>query len=92
MVYMPVKVVCHEVFYCVSGTINYNFDLCVSTFPKSVVKMNHNIIFFTGAQRKTGANGAKQPGGNVPTHTLSGPVAAASKNINSCLGEQQLSS
>ncbi len=76
---MPVKVVCHEVFYCVSGIINYNFDLSVSTFPKSVVKMNHNIIFFAGAPRTTGTNGAKQLGGNVPTHTLSGPVVAASK-------------
>jgi hypothetical protein len=56
---MPVKVVCHEVFYCVSGIINYNFDLSVSTFPKSVVKMNHNIVFFTGAPGTTGANGAE---------------------------------
>jgi hypothetical protein len=91
---MPVKVVCHEVpvLYCVSGIINYNFDLSVSTFPKSVVKMNHNIIFFTGAPGTTGPNGTEQPGGNVPAHTLSGPVAAASRNISSCLEEQQLSS
>jgi len=89
---MPVKVVCHEVFYCVSGIINYNFDLSVSTFPKNVVKMNHNIIFFTGAPGTTGANGPEQLGGNVPAHTLFRPVAAASKNISSCLGEQQLSS
>ncbi len=86
MVYMPVKVVCHEVFYCVSGIINYNFDLSVSAFPISVVKMNHNTIFFTGAPGTTGANGTEQPGGNVPAHTLSGPVVAASKKHTQLLG------
>jgi hypothetical protein len=38
IVYMPVTVVCHEVFYCVSGIIKYNFYLSVSTFSKSVLR------------------------------------------------------
>jgi hypothetical protein len=58
IVYMPVTVVCHEVFYCVSGIINYNFDLRVSTFPKkSVVKMNHNIIFLQEHRERLGQMG-----------------------------------
>jgi hypothetical protein len=34
-----VKVGFHEVFYCVSSKTNYDFDISVSRFPKSVVNI-----------------------------------------------------
>jgi hypothetical protein len=37
------KVVCHEVFYWLSSKINYNVDLIVFRFPRSVVKMKNAI-------------------------------------------------
>jgi hypothetical protein len=37
------KVVCHEVFYWLSSKINYDVDLIVFRFPRSVVKMKNAI-------------------------------------------------
>jgi hypothetical protein len=40
------QIVSHEVFYCVSGIMNYDFDLSVSRFPKSMVNETLFLLSF----------------------------------------------